>query len=277
LFIVFAREADVKFFKKLNWKISLACLLSVCLLFYFNWDFTRRAYRYVKRQIRSQLTRVYQGAKKRVKKVRRTIPRKTVDDRLQEYGEMARLRMEPYFASVGIDYPPQKVVLVGIKDQRNLEVWVENNQGKLKYLRSYPILGASGVLGPKLRQGDCQVPEGIYGIGYLNPNSRYHVSMQINYPNLFDQRMAALEGRTGLGGAIMIHGGRSSIGCLAMGDSVSEELFVLVAESDWKNAVVILTPVDFRTRELPEDMPPLPEWIDELYEQIRIELLRLKN
>ena len=69
----------------------------------------------------------------------------------------------------------------------------------------YPILAASGVLGPKLREGDKQVPEGIYGAEALNPNSKFHLSIRLNYPNTFDRRMAQSDGRTQLGGDIMIH------------------------------------------------------------------------
>jgi murein L,D-transpeptidase YafK len=61
-------------------------------------------------------------------------------------------------------------------------------------IHRYPLLAASGVAGPKLRQGDKQVPEGVYGISFLNPNSRYDVSLRVNYPNAFDRQMAAKDG-----------------------------------------------------------------------------------
>jgi hypothetical protein len=66
----------------------------------------------------------------------------------------------------------------------------------------------------------------------------------------------------------MIHGGAASIGCLAMGDSAAEDLFVLAAETGIKNISVILTPVDFRVRDLPPN-PPSPRWTTELYQEIR--------
>jgi murein L,D-transpeptidase YafK len=71
---------------------------------------------------------------------------------------------------------------------------------------------ASGKAGPKLREGDGQVPEGIYRIDGLNPNSSYHLSLKLNYPNDFDLEQARTEGRTELGGDIFIHGKAVSIG-----------------------------------------------------------------
>ena len=87
-----------------------------------------------------------------------------------------------------------------------------------------------GASGPKIQRGDKQVPEGVYGISYLNPNSAYHLSLGVNYPNAFDREMAAKDGRKNLGGDIMIHGKNVSSGCLAVGDEPAEELFVLAAE-----------------------------------------------
>jgi hypothetical protein len=74
----------------------------------------------------------------------------------------------------------------------------------------------------------------------------------------------------------MIHGSDVSIGCLAMGDAAAEDLFVLAAETGFKNITVILAPVDFRVRELPTDIKTLPAWTAELYAAIRKELARLQ-
>jgi hypothetical protein len=136
-------------------------------------------------------------------------------------------------------------------------------------------LAASGELGPKLKEGDRQVPEGLYGIESLNPNSRFHLSMRINYPNEYDRAKAAAEGRTQLGGDIMIHGSLASIGCLAMGDPVSEELFVLMADSGWIGVPVIISPVDFRQSELPDSFSSPVPWVSELYGEIRNRVVTL--
>lgn len=203
--------------------------------------------------------------------------KKTVDQRVEEYGETARARLLPYFDNVNVAYPPETIILVGLKQERILEVWVSARNQPYQYLRAYPILGASGSSGPKLRQGDGQVPEGLYRIESLNPNSMFHLSLRVNYPNGFDRQKGAADGRTDLGGDIMIHGNTCSIGCLAMGDEAIEELFVLAAETGYRNVSVILSPVDFRNHESWQPNPGAPEWTDELYKTIMNALSRLQH
>lgn len=197
---------------------------------------------------------------------------KTVADRLSEHGETARGRLKPYFKTIGQTYPPRTLAFIGIKDEEVLQVYVTGSNQPPKFLRSYPILAASGELGPKLREGDRQVPEGIYRIEFLNPNSSYHLSMRVSYPNEFDRAQARAEGRRYLGGDIMIHGNAVSIGCLAMGDQASEDLFVLAADTGIQNITVILTPVDFRSKALPTTATNLPAWTSDLYAQVKVKL-----
>jgi hypothetical protein len=201
---------------------------------------------------------------------RRASP-KTVADRVAEFGSAVDKRLAPQFAAAGIAYPPARMALVGLKDEKRLEVYAASQTGAYKFIRSYPILAASGVAGPKLREGDLQVPEGIYAIELLNPNSRYHLALRVNYPNAADRVRAREEGRTNLGGDIMIHGRAASVGCLAMGDPASEDLFVLAAKTGIINIEVVLAPVDFRVRKFaaPDEAPA---WTQELYEQIRAAL-----
>ncbi|MFN2508264.1 MAG: hypothetical protein ABR589_05780, partial [Chthoniobacterales bacterium] len=97
--------------------------------------------------------------------------------------------------------------------------------------------------------------EGIYRVEGLNPNSRFHLSLRLDYPNGFDRARALAEGRTKLGGQIMIHGDIVSKGCFAMGDPASEDLFVLAALTGIANVRVILTPVDFRKTAEPPLLP----------------------
>jgi len=198
--------------------------------------------------------------------------KKTVQNRLDQFGPQARARLKPYFDAEQVPYPPTRLALVGFKDERILEVYAASANQKACFVRSYPILAASGVLGPKLREGDQQVPEGIYAIESLNPNSSYHLSLRINYPNAFDREQAALEGRTNLGGDIMIHGGAVSVGCLAMGDEASEDLFVLAADTGLTNITVILSPVDFRKRRGVPDSGAVPAWTASLYQAIQSNL-----
>ncbi len=191
-----------------------------------------------------------------------------------QYGSVARARLAPFFAAAGIAYPPQRFALLGLKLERELQLYAGDSRHDLTFIRSYPIQGMSGTLGPKLREGDGQVPEGIYTVVYLNPTSIAHLSLALSYPNDYDRARAAEDGRDTLGGDIMIHGGSMSIGCLAMGDEAAEDLFVLAAEAGWENAVVVLSPVDFRRHSLPVGYRPQPPWVDDLYFGLRSELAR---
>lgn len=200
--------------------------------------------------------------------------RPTVASRVRQYATAAHGRLLPRFEKCGVEYPPRQVVLAYFKESEQMELYAAGKDGVLHFLHSYPVLGSSGKVGPKLREGDLQVPEGIYRIDYLNPNSSYHLSMALNYPNAFDRKQAAREGRKHLGGDIMIHGKAVSIGCLAMGDEAAEELFLLAAETGIPRIQVLLSPVDFRKSRAPTDAS-LPKWTSELYAQLAREIRKL--
>lgn len=189
----------------------------------------------------------------------------SVDDVVQQYGDSARDRLKPYFQANKITYPPKSITLLAIKDSAKLELWINNDAGNT-FVREYPIKALSGVSGPKLREGDYQVPEGIYGIEYLNPNSSYHLSMKLNYPNAFDLKHAKAEGRNEPGTNIFIHGKAVSIGCLAMGDEVVEELFILATDIGHDNIEVAIAPTDPRK----EALKPIEglTWTKELYNNL---------
>ena len=200
---------------------------------------------------------------------------KTVDDRLTEFADTVCERLAPDFAAARVAYPPARVALLGFKQERLLEVYAANAGEDFRFIRAYPILAASGAPGPKLREGDRQVPEGLYRIEALNPNSLYHLSLRLDYPNAFDRDRAASESRDNLGGDIMIHGDAVSSGCLAMGDAAAEDLFVLAALTGPANVSVVLAPLDFRRTATPPVLPSTaPPWSSELYETLKRELAR---
>jgi len=204
-----------------------------------------------------------------------TANRKTVADRLREFGDAARVRLQPGFERAHVKYPPASVEWVAIKSDQIMKVYASDAGGPLRWIHTYPIMKASGHAGPKLKEGDLQVPEGIYPIELLNPNSAYHVSLRVGYPNDFDRAMAAKEGRSNLGGDIMIHGKAVSVGCLAMGDETAEDLFVLAADTGIQNIKVVIAPVDFQTGKSVADSVSLPSWCGGLYAQIKKELATL--
>jgi murein L,D-transpeptidase YafK len=198
--------------------------------------------------------------------------RYTVDERLAQFGAAVQGRLAPHFAAAGLRYPPQELALVAFKDTRRLEAYAREAPNEpWHFVRHYAVLGASGSLGPKLREGDKQVPEGIYGTELLNPNSKFHLSIRVSYPNAFDRANAAREGRTNLGGDIMIHGSSFSVGCLAMGDEAAEDLFVMAALAGTERVRIVISPTDFRE---PAARAPATQhdWAEQLYADLRTEL-----
>lgn len=193
--------------------------------------------------------------------------KKTTDEVVQLYGKRARDEIIPYFEKAKISYPPKKVTLLAMKEEKVLEVWASNDNN-YAFVHSYSIQKLSGKEGPKLREGDRQVPEGKYKVIGLNPNSSYHLSMKLNYPNEFDLSQAKNEGRTQPGTNIFIHGKSVSIGCLAMGDKTIEELFILSKDVGINNVDVVISPYDPRAKKLEYNEKTQSKWIGELYMNI---------
>jgi murein L,D-transpeptidase YafK len=108
------------------------------------------------------------------------------------------------------------------KAESELEIWKQRGDAYVLFA-TYPICLWSGSLGPKLRDGDRQAPEGYYTVTRAQARhvGRWPVSLDIGYPNILDQSQA----RTGSN--ILIHGGCSSVGCFAMTNPVSDEIHQL--------------------------------------------------
>ena len=113
------------------------------------------------------------------------------------------------------------------KSESELELWKKDRNGQFALLKTYPICKWSGDLGPKIKEGDRQAPEGFYDItpGQMNPNSQFHLAFNMGYPNAFDRA----HDRTGA--HLMVHGDCSSRGCYAMSDEQISEIFALGRES----------------------------------------------
>jgi len=196
---------------------------------------------------------------------------RTVADAVAIYGVAARARLQPFFTRAHVAYPPRRIALLVFKRERRLVVWARDDKSGWRFIRDYAVLAASGRSGPKLRQGDYQVPEGLYRIALLNPASSYHLSMLVDYPNGADRAQAARDHRTNLGGDIFIHGKNVSIGCVAIGDPGIEELFTLAADTGIARMKVILAPNDLRIAAPPvESATPL--WILRLWQTIAVAL-----
>ena len=135
--------------------------------------------------------------------------------------------IERAFREAGAAWPPQ-VMFRGFKQEGRFELWGAPAQGSRWVLvETLPICAASGVLGPKRREGDLQVPEGFYRLDRFNPRSQFHLSLGINYPNAVDR--AHKQADRPLGGDIFIHGGCATIGCLPLEDRPMERVYLAAA------------------------------------------------
>lgn len=192
--------------------------------------------------------------------------RVSVADRVEQFSPRADPLWQARCRDAGLGYPPARVRLLGLKAEKRVEVYAADATGPWKPLAAFPVLAASGGPGPKLREGDGQVPEGLYRIVLLNPNSRFHVSLRVDYPSDDDRIHARADGREQLGGDIMIHGGQASIGCLALGDPAIEEVFTLAARVGIDHVDVLILPHDLRRD--PVFPLPVPGWMTARYQTL---------
>ncbi|HAT7055548.1 TPA: hypothetical protein JBF65_15555, partial [Legionella pneumophila] len=202
---------------------------------------------------------------------------KAIDKAIKRYG----LRVEPqlisYFSKAGVSYPPKEIALLAFKSERKVELWAKNPNQEWTHIHDYPLTGFSGRLGPKLRENDKQIPEGIYKLVNFNPFSSMHLSMMINYPNSFDRQKGYMDGRKELGNNIFIHGKNLSVGCLAVGDLAIDQLFILARRVGLKNIQVIIAPNDLRYQKPSTSTFAQPRWLPELYKQITESLKPFKK
>lgn len=169
--------------------------------------------------------------------------------------------LEEEFKKRSLSFPPNQLAFLALKEEMKLEVYAKEND-KWQLVLMFPIQAASGKSGPKLKEGDRQVPEGFYKLISFNPNSSFHLSLELNYPNPEDKEIAEQEKRTNLGGEIFIHGKSASIGCLAMGDESIERIFYLAHLVGLKNIEFLITPHDFRSKPYPKTDN---QWLNERY------------
>lgn len=131
--------------------------------------------------------------------------------------------LKPYPKSIA------NIYFRAFKEEEILELWIQEKAGnKFELYHTYPVQRASGRLGPKRKQGDGQVPEGFYVVDRFNPNSQFHLSLGLDYPNASDRKRSD---PTKPGSDIFIHGSNVSIGCLAMGNDAIEEIYAIAEVS----------------------------------------------
>ena len=144
------------------------------------------------------------------------------------------------------------------KEESLLEVWIRSG-AEYQHLKDYYICAYSGYLGPKLQEGDRQSPEGFYKVKkyQLNPNSKYHLSFNLGFPNKYDRE----HNRTG--SFLMVHGNCVSDGCYAMTDEKIEEIYTLVEGALQKSQKYVQVHVfPFRMTDVNMALYSESEWYD---------------
>lgn len=134
-----------------------------------------------------------------------------------------------YFQDKGLKYEGFNIFLRAIKNEAALEVWVkEKSVATYTLLHTYEFCAFSGDFGPKRKEGDLQIPEGVYHVNHFNPESNFHLSLGISYPNASDK---ILSDKKSPGGAIYIHGNCVTVGCIPITDDKIKELYVMALEA----------------------------------------------
>ena len=197
---------------------------------------------------------------------------KAVEHAISRYGRPVEPKIKATFISKGISYPPQDIALLAFKKEQQVQLWAKNEGHSWRMITVYPLTAYSGRLGPKLREYDRQIPEGIYRLTSFNPFSSMHLSMMINYPNNFDRIQASKEGRRKLGNNIFLHGKAFSVGCLAVGNKAIDELFLLTYRVGLNHVKLIIAPNDLRRQKPATPTFAQPRWLPDLYKQIAQEL-----
>lgn len=143
--------------------------------------------------------------------------------------EHAEDTVKQHFADKMLSMDNFRMFIRAFKKEQVLEVWVkQKNASQFTLLHTYNFCATSGVLGPKRKQGDLQIPEGVYQINHFNPVSNFYLSLGINYPNTSD---LILSDKKNPGNAIYIHGGCATIGCIPITDDGIKELYVIAVEA----------------------------------------------
>ncbi|MDF1564481.1 MAG: hypothetical protein P1V51_15660 [Deltaproteobacteria bacterium] len=155
----------------------------------------------------------------------RDAPR-TVDARARRGEELRKL-----FTDAGLPAVPPRLYLRIFKKERQVELWGGKVGAPMVLVKTFEVCADSGVLGPKRRRGDLQVPEGFYGIDRYNAWSNFHLSLGLDYPNRSDRIRGRALGVEDLGGDIFVHGSCVTIGCVPIEDGPIELLFLATLDT----------------------------------------------
>jgi murein L,D-transpeptidase YafK len=137
--------------------------------------------------------------------------------------------VKKFFSDKGLSYSGFSLFLRAFKKGEKLELWIkEKNKAEYTLLITYDFCSSSGTVGPKRKEGDLQIPEGAYYINHFNPQSNFHLSLGISYPNTSDK---ILSDKKKPGSAIYVHGNCVTIGCIPITDEKIKELYIIAVEA----------------------------------------------
>jgi len=180
-------------------------------------------------------------------------------DRLSDAFRNKEDLLKKEFAAKGFSWPVKHLYIRSFKYNSELQVWVKDHPNDAyRHFKSYRVCALAGTMGPKRMEGDYQVPEGFYFINEFNPNSQYHLSLGLNYPNASDKK---LSDPVKPGGEIYIHGSCVTVGCIPLTDPMIEELYVLASHA--KGGGQDFIPVHIFSAKF--DHPKSSEYLEKLY------------
>jgi murein L,D-transpeptidase YafK len=149
-------------------------------------------------------------------------------DRVKDAFDIKWPDLEILIKSKGFDPQRFRIFIRVFKEEMKTEIWIGSSKKEsLSLLKTYEVAKSSGILGPKIAEGDLQVPEGYYHIDRFNPLSNFHLSLGLNYPNSADKILGADKP----GGDIFIHGSDVTVGCVPLTDDKMKEVYSLAVQA----------------------------------------------
>lgn len=149
--------------------------------------------------------------------------------RVREALESKGKIVDEMLAVNGISTNNFEVFFRAFKKEQKFEVWAKNKgKSAFQLVKTYDFSASTGMLGPKRRSGDSQMPEGFYTIDAFNPISKYYLSFRVSYPNISDKKFAD---PLNPGDSIFVHGSCVTTGCIPVGDENIKEIYLVAARA----------------------------------------------
>lgn len=180
--------------------------------------------------------------------------------RVKKAYEEKKDAIESQLKQQGISIKDYHFMIKAYKYEQQVKLYVKKNtEKKWLLLKQYPFCWTSGKLGPKRREGDYQIPEGYYHINHFNPHSSFLLSLGVSYPNKADRIKSAYPKK---GGAIYVHGGCATIGCIPIEDEPIKEVYILgvLARDNGQSSIPIhIFPFEYSEKSMETALLKFPE------------------